>query len=209
MNPSNGIAVSPSITPISPAPTVTNANLYFFAWLSFCAAIYLSGSLIQELFGVSVQQIATKAARWYGLTAASLVVLASAVRTFRSANCNTVDATGTEYCKRTKFAISVGVIGFALAAGMTVLVQQSMQLTLVTEAAIATLQLTLWCFGVSYITFGKSPGSTIGNLYFSAWICFILTVFLFAVSFREYVAGRDGASNTNTDEAQDDPDDNT
>lgn len=208
MNPNNNIAVSAPIS-TDVAPTVTDANLYFFAWLSFCAVIYLSGSLAQETFGISVQQIATKAARWYGLTTASLVVMASAVRTFKTTSCQAAAESQSDYCKRTKLAISVGTVGFALAAGMTVLVQRSVSLNVTAETVITTLQLLMWCFGVSYITFGKSPGSTIGNLYFSSWICFILAVFLFSVSFRECVAGRKAARSHNTGETQADDDDHT
>ena len=46
----------------------------------------------------------------------------------------------------------------------------------------------MWCFGVGYTTFGESPGSQIGNLYFSSWISFLLSVFLFGHNFREFVS---------------------
>lgn len=192
MNPANNIAVSnPSSTDV--APTVTNANLYFFAWLAFGACLFLSGSLAQEWSGVSLhyRDVAIKAARWYGLAAAALVVTGSAVRTYRVAGCHAADMTDTEFCRRSKFAVGVGITGFVLAGGMTYLVQLQKQLTRCTELSFTTVQLVMWCFGVGYITFGTSPGSTIGNLYFGTWISFLLTVLLFAVSFREYVAGRE------------------
>lgn len=85
----------------------------------------------------------------------------------------------------------MGVIGFFFALGMTFATRKG--LTLVAETGATLLQLVLWCFGVGYITFGTSPGSTIGNLFFGTWISFILTVFLFGQCFREYVAGRESA----------------
>jgi hypothetical protein len=198
MNPGNDIAVVyPNTADKSIPPIVSNANLYFFAWLAFCAAIFLSGSLAQEIAGINVRDVAAKAVRWYGLTAASLVVMGSSVRTFKATDCKAADNSGLELCKRTKFAVSMGVVGFVLAAVMTFLVQQKMQLTVCSELVITTLQLILWCFGVGYITFGKGPGAAIGNLFFSTWIAFILTVFLFAVSFREFVATREAANNNN------------
>jgi hypothetical protein len=198
MDPERNIAVAkPDAVDTEIAPTVLNANLYFFSWLSLAAVIYLSGSLLQEFWGVDVRTTPTKSARWYGITASSLVVMGSCVRTFQAANCDGEMTNGDEvkFCRRTKLGISMGVIGFFFAAGMTILIQK-MQLTVLADFAITTFQLTLWCFAVGYITFGASPGATIGNLYFSTWIAFILSVFLFAQSFREYVASREQVHNT-------------
>ena len=78
---------------------------------------------------------------------------------------------------------------------MTTLLLLKQLLTALSDFVINTVFLILWCFGVSYITFGASPGSTIGNLYFSTWITFLLSVFSFAVSFREFVASRQQSGN--------------
>ena len=166
---------------------------FIISWLSFATCVYMSGSLAQESTGVDVTKTPAKTARWYGLTASSLVVLGSAVRTFTTSDCGDdglKDAQVT-YCRRSKFAVAMGVTGFFLAAAMTCLTRKG--LTLKAETLLTTLQLVLWCFGVGFITFGTSPGSTIGNLFFGCWISFILIVFLFAQCFREYVAGREGA----------------
>jgi len=153
----------------------------------------MSGSLAQEATGVDVTKTPAKTARWYGLTASSLVVLGSAVRTFTTSDCDLEkeEQAQVTYCRRSKFAVAMGVVGFFFAAAMTLLTRKG--LTLKAETLLTTLQLVLWCFGVGFITFGTSPGSTIGNLFFGCWISFILTVFLFAQCFREYVAGREGA----------------
>lgn len=203
MNPSKNIAVAkPAADETEIAPTVLNANLYFFSWLSLAAVIYLSGSILQEYWGVDVRATPAKSARWYGITASSLVVLGSCVPIFQAAHCgDDTDATTIDdkvkFCRRTKLGISMGVIGFCYAAGITLLIQK-MQLTVFADFCITTFQLTLWCFTVGYITFGASPGATIGNLYFSTWIAFILAVFLFAQSFREYVASREQAFTNQT-----------
>lgn len=153
------------------------------------ACIYLGGHLAQETSGVDVTKTPIKTARWYGLSASSLVVMGSAVRAFSTSDCDQ-DLVGVEikYCKRSKLAISMGVLGFFFAAIMTMLTRYG--LTIRAEMIATTLQLILWCFAVGYITFGTSPGSTIGNLFFGTWISFVLTVFLFGQCFREYVAAR-------------------
>jgi hypothetical protein len=189
MNPDNRIAVVPPDSNNIP-PVIINANLYFFSWLAFGSTVFLSGSMVQEMIGIDVRATAVahpKASRWYGLMATSLVVMGSAVRTFQASECKDVQ---DPFCKRTKLAVSIGVIGFFLSILMTFLATRNM-LGLSVETSVTCLQLIFWVFAVSYITFGTSPGSTIGNLYFSTWISFILTVVLFANNFREFVAGRE------------------
>jgi hypothetical protein len=193
MNPNNRIAVAtPANTNVG--SVVVNANLYFFSWCALGCTIYLCASLLQEMMNISLSLIAAKVARWFALMASTLIVLGCSVRTYKAASCNNPDDdnddTTTEYCKRCKLAISLGVIGFVLSTIMTTLLLFKQQLTAISEFAINILFLILWCFGVSYITFGASPGSTIGNLYFSTWMTFLMSVFSFAVSFREYVTSR-------------------
>jgi hypothetical protein len=198
MNPNNNIAVSAPDT-AEVGTVVHNANLYFFSWISFCCTVFLSGSLLQDTMGVLLSQIAAKAARWYASIAASLVVLGTSVRTFQAESCRDVDPAELgelEYCRRAKLGVSLGVICFVMAGIMTFLVQQKKQLNICSELVINTVYLLLWCFGVSYLTFGKSPGSTIGNLYFSCWISFLLAVASFGVAFREFVIGRQQALDT-------------
>jgi hypothetical protein len=181
MNPTNAIAVA--------GETVIDANLYFFSWLSFASTLYLSGSLAQEAAGVDITKTPPKSARWYGLCASSLVVMGASVRLFKAAGCgsNNTQSSG-ELCKRTKFAISAGTIGFVFALVMTYLTQQG--LAIVMETVATMILLALWCFGVGYITFGSAPGAQIGNLYFATWISFIICVFLFGQCFREVIGAR-------------------
>ena len=47
----------------------------------------------------------------------------------------------------------------------------------------SVLMVVLWSFGLGYTTFGDGPGKNIGNLYFSTWTSFILSVLLTADSF--------------------------
>lgn len=208
MNPNNRIAVAtPADTNVG--SVVVNANLYFFSWCAFCCTIFLCASLLQDTMNISLSLIAAKVARWFALVASTLIVLGCSVRTYKAASCSDPEGdsdsnTTTEYCKRCKLAISLGVIGFAISTIMTTLLLLKQQLTAFSEFAINTVFLILWCFGVSYITFGASPGSTIGNLYFSTWITFLMSVFSFAVSFREFVSSRQQAA-TNNDNEQEPP----
>jgi hypothetical protein len=197
MNPENAIAVA--------GETVIDANLYFFSWLSFASVLYLSGSLAQESVGIDVTKTPPKSARWYGLCASSLVVMGASVRLFKAADCGNSNGS-LELCKRTKFSISAGTIGFFLALIMTYLTQKG--LAIIMETVATMFLLALWCFGVGYITFGSAPGAQIGNLYFATWISFIICVFLFGQCFREVVGAQqaNAAAQTNGDDAENGPD---
>ena len=192
MNPNNRIAVAtPADTNVG--SVVVNANLYFFSWCAFGCTIYLCASLLQDTMNVSLSLVAAKVARWFALVATTLIVLGCSVRTYKAASCSDPNGddnsnTTNEYCRRTKLAIALGVIGFAVSTIMTSLLLYKQYLTALSEFVMNAIFLVLWCFGVSYITFGASPGSTIGNLYFSTWLTFIMSVFSFAVSFREFVS---------------------
>ena len=183
MDPDNGIAVRNI--------TVLNANLYFFSWLALGSVVFISGSLAQEQLGVNVMEIPPHAVRWYGLSASSLVVLGAAVRVFLAVPCNdTIDAIESgAFCKRTRLAISLGVLSTVAGFGMTY-ATTTKRLSIAAETAVTAVLLVMWCFGVGYTTFGESPGSQIGNLYFSSWISFLLSVFLFGHNFREFVSAR-------------------
>jgi hypothetical protein len=202
MNPNNNIAVAvPNNTNVG--SVVVNANLYFFSWSCLGCSIYLCASLLQDMMNISVSMIAAKVARWFALVTSTLIVLGCSIRVYKAASCNDPDdgsATISEYCKRCKLAISLGVVGFVISTIMTIFSLLQQQLTAVNEFLINAIFLILWCFGVSFITFGASPGSTIGNLYFSTWITFLMSVFSFAVSFREFVSSRH-QHHTTTDDA--------
>jgi hypothetical protein len=182
MNPGNNIAVA--------GTEVENANLYFFSWLSFIAVLFLSASLAQDNIGVDMYKTPPKSASWYGLCASSLVVMGSAVRIFNTYDCGSSnsDVLPPEFCARTKFGIAAGVMGFFFALILTYLTQKG--LALFAETIATMILLSMWCFGVGYITFGTSPGAKIGNLYFATWISFILCVYLFGSCFREFMQKR-------------------
>jgi len=192
MNPGNDIAVDNI--------EVTNANLFFFSWLSFACCLGLSVSLLQEVAGIDVRQTEAKLARWYGLCASSLVVMGASTRMYSSNICHDSISSGNMFCKRVKLGISLGVIGFVSSAILTYLNQ--LGLTALYELVATAILLIMWSFGVGYITFGSAPGARIGNLYFATWICFILSVILFGQCFRDVMRSRYGGGGSNDEAAQ-------
>mmetsp|Transcript_23724 Transcript_23724/g.49253 ORF Transcript_23724/g.49253 Transcript_23724/m.49253 type:complete len:321 (-) Transcript_23724:225-1187(-) len=185
MKPDNAIAVAGNI--------ILNANLYFFSWISFVVTIFLVMSLVREKLGVDVRQTPGKHMRWFFLVASSLVVMGSAVRIHKaeSVECGNSESAlhGSSFCKRTNFAISLGVSTFFFGLIIMFMLMKHLLATMI-ELGTTTILLILWTFGVGFVTFGGSdaPGATIGNLYFSTWISFILSLMLFGNSLQEFTS---------------------
>lgn len=131
--------------------------------------------------GLDIRGTPAKRTRWFGLVASSMVVLFASVRIFRNDDVRCGDdastLAGTEFCKRTRLGISLGVLTFlaslAFSFGGTYIPFAGLL-----ELALTSILLVMWIFGVGFITFGGdlSPGTHIGNLYFSTWISFGLVV---------------------------------
>jgi hypothetical protein len=103
------------------------------------------------------------------------------------------------YCKRTKFAVSLGAIGFAMAVlvvGMKIVMSSA---NFMVEFAVSILLAIMNAFGVAYITSAKGPGSAIGNLYYFSWISFLCAAFLAADCFNQFTGGATASSSTTAD----------
>lgn len=127
--------------------------------------------------------------------AASFVVMTSSIRLYRSDNnfCN--DGESSSYCKRVKYALSLGAV--AVFFGLVEIVMSNWgKMTVYPEAGLVFVLFCLYVVGIAVITFGgeKGPGTNIGNLYFSTWMGFVLALFLTSKSWnaaREKMKGGD------------------
>jgi hypothetical protein len=201
MNPQHGIAVL--------NVTVINANLYFFSWLCFANCLFLMTSLVQDVMGIQVRDVAQpKLSRWIALTASSLVVMGSAVRIFseEAYDCGNSDSVlhSSSFCARTRVAIAFGTISIVASTLFAAAVHRAW-LSTAMELASSSIVFVFWCVGVAYVTFGFSaPGSRIGNLFFSVWISFILSMVSFGSSFQAWYDSRTcGITNTTNDTTKD------
>eukprot|EP00978_Attheya_sp_CCMP212_P038027 scaffold184527_cov53-Attheya_sp.AAC.1 len=183
MRPSYGFATGP-------LGGVINANLYFSSWASFVAAIYVSGGLSQEAKIADLTVSSAKVFKWYALVAASLVLMVTTSNVsleeelrFQDVNCkgDIMSSVLEEFCRRTKWGISLGVIG-AVVAFVTSLMITSGRASVLIEVISSFTMFVMYIFGISYITFGtllQSPGTTIGNMYFATWAGFYFSMSLF------------------------------
>lgn len=129
----------------------------------------------------------------------SIVVLASAAAYHNSQNCRGSDS---EPCKRNKFAISLGSVGTFIGLVISFMANSG-KLQIYMETAFAFLVFALYTAGVAVITFDTGTGTTIGNLYFSSWAGFIVSIFLLVECYHGVKEEREGGTSINT--ATDDP----
>lgn len=80
-------------------------------------------------------------------------------------------------CTSNKYAISLGVFAFLIALGI-IAAMYGETLNVYVESGTVVIMLGLYTTGVALITFADGSGTSIGNLYFSTWIGFIVTLFL-------------------------------
>jgi uncharacterized protein (DUF486 family) len=116
--------------------------------------------------------------------------MGSAVRIFseESYDCGNPDSVlhSSSFCARTRVAIAFGTVSIIASTACAVAVHRAW-LSTTTELASSTLLFLFWCLGVAYVTFGfAAPGSRIGNLFFSTWVSFILSMIIFVSSFQAW-----------------------
>lgn len=189
MNPDNFQAVDEG-------GSIFNANLYFFSWSSLAAAVWIFCSFvtIQAYFKRMEDDSAPpNMTKWYLLVAASFVVMMSSIRIYRAdANmCN--EGESSSYCNRVRYALSLGTV--AVIFGVIDIIMTNLgKMTVYPEAGLSFLLFVLYIAGISVITFGagKGPGTNIGNLYFSTWLGFVLTMFLASKSWTAVMETRKG-----------------
>jgi hypothetical protein len=182
---------------------ITNANLYFFSWGAFLMSFVVFVSYLRRHVGKDKFQTSSKMIQWAVLCFMSLVVMSSAARIFDDINCKNGDLDGTSFCKRTKFAVSLGVISGVIAA---LFIFVSPYLHDMISGITGILLFAAWCFGIGYITFGGATTApafnSLGNLYFSTWGSFVTSCVLAGDGVRWMVLKATGGSDEMSPEAE-------
>jgi hypothetical protein len=186
-NASTGLAVDSSKD-----NTIVNGNLYYFSWAGFITSILLVVSYLRHVFGVDVYgEVKNRAARltlWAGFLACQMVVMGSCANILDK-NCNVYEGSfdpSSSYCKRTRFGISVGAIGTALALGVVAMKMLTQIAPSVVEGLLSLFLCAMNGFGVAFLTSPSGPGSAIGNLYYFSWLSFLSSFMLIANIWQDY-----------------------
>ena len=178
-NPKNLLATVANIS--TKSENIKNANLYFFSWASFLSVVFVCASLAQQVKLFDVRTIPQKLLSWYLLLVSSVVVLGTSSNVVKDA-CAINDEL---LCNRTRYATSIGVI-VAFLSLLQISMSHIGKHSKWMEMSFSVIALVLFSVGVGYITAADGPGSTIGNLFFSTWISFILSVTLAFSTFKDF-----------------------
>lgn len=187
-NASTGLAVD-----ASKENTIVNGNLYYFSWAGFITSVVLMVSYLRHVFGVDLYgEVKNRSARltlWAGFLACQMVVMGSCANILNK-NCNAYGQTSYDpsgsYCHRTRFGISVGAIGTALALGVVAMKMLTQIAPSVVEGGLSLFLSALNGFGVAFLTSPSGPGSAIGNLYYFSWLSFLSSFMLIANIWQDY-----------------------
>jgi hypothetical protein len=182
--------------------TVVNGNLYYFSWAGFVTSILLVVAYLRGVFGVDVAgEIRNRSSRltlWAGMLACALVVMGSSANVFDK-DC-TPQVQTDAFCKRTKFAISVGAISTVFALAVVGVKMMTTAAPFMMEAGMSVFLAIMNGFGVAFITSAKGPGSPIGNLYYFTWLSFLCSFMLVASCYEDYNKTTNTAEDQNGDE---------
>jgi uncharacterized membrane protein len=106
--------------------------------------------------------------------------LAAAVEYHTTLGCESNEGGG---CSSNRYAISLGVFAIFIAIGIIAAIYVE-TLNVYVESGTVVIMLGLYTTGVALITFNDGSGTSIGNLYFSTWLGFLITLFLSVDTFH-------------------------
>jgi hypothetical protein len=180
----NGLAVSQR------DGSVMNGNLYYFSWAGFVCSVMLIVSYLHAVFGVDLAgEIKNRAARlmpWSALLAAELVVLGSTANIFDQ-DCSPLNETVT-FCNRTKYGISLGVIGSVMSLIIVGLKIVTTSASFLMEVIFSFILTIMNAVGVALLTATDAPGAALGNLYYFIWISLLCSAMILANCYETYRA---------------------
>lgn len=179
---------------------ILNANLYFFSWASLATtvALLVDYHLQQNLPSTASSDHIPNEGYWAGIAVASLVAMISSLQVFvnditvqeESFQCQGDDAE-SGFCQRLKFSIALGAVSCFFSAACGLLCSK---MSCLVSAITSFMALFAWVLGVAFVTFGdESPGTNVGNLYFSCWASFVLSLCMVSSCIKFFMALREEA----------------
>ena len=177
------------------------ANLYYFTWASMIIAGMQMASYINIFFGKKSKDYVTVV--WLAICKVCFVLLGAGYHVWHtiSDTCNVDDIhlDKVTFCSKTIFAIGVALSGLFV-AGMVAMGRISLamfwpnfstKLRAHVEMIVSFLLMMLFGMAVVLITGIGGPGQSVGDMYYSVWLCFFVTIGL-AVTCLKQIQEVDG-----------------
>jgi hypothetical protein len=171
------------------------ANLYYFAWGSIITAGIQMSSYVKALFGVN--KLDYMAMVWVTICKVCFVILGAALHIWHtiSDNCEFEEITlgAVTFCSRTVLAIIVALTGM-LVGGLVVLGRiivaicprcKCRRVQAHVELIVSLFLVFLFIAAVALITGIGGPGQSVGDLFYSTWLAFWVSLASFISCLNE------------------------
>lgn len=169
---------------------VSNGNLYYFSWASFVCSVTLAANFLLNVFSIDVgAEIRNKAKRmtlWSSLLAISIIVMASAANVYENVCDGANPVEDSKYCKRTAVGVSFGCIGTIVSLAIVSAKIVDKATPFLYEALCAYVLVLFNAICVAFVTSNDGPGAPLGNLYYSTWGSFLISLLLAKSCFEDY-----------------------
>lgn len=171
------------------------ANIYYFSWAAILAAALQMISYIKPLFGSKSKDAMFLV--WAGIVKVCMVILGASSHVWYNIrdSCGSDETEGGElaFCSRTKFAIFVAVVG--VVSGWSVMASRmpccsiSQKTRNRAEALLSIALVLLFGVAVALITSIGGPGQSVGDLYYSTWLSFWVSIGILVSCFDQMQQG--------------------
>ena len=168
---------------------IKDANLYFSSWGGLIAAVYIMLNLARENFEIPPSK-RHHTSIWVWLCVSSVVALGASSRLY--SDITDCDSDDDGNCKDLRIGMGLSAasatMSLFLIAGTQIRQAPLHQVGMFSGAGV----ITIWAVGLAYLTFGNGPASPVGNLFFSTWTSFILSIVLTANHTKEVFSKDEG-----------------
>jgi hypothetical protein len=174
---------------------IAMANLYYFAWASIITAGVQMTSYVKSLFGI--EKLDYMSAVWVAICKVCFVILGASLHIWHtiSDNCEFDEITlgAVSFCSRTILAIVVSLTGM-LVGGLVVLgrllaimcpICRCGRFQAHVEMLISLFLMFLFVAAVALITGIGGPGQSVGDLYYSTWMAFWVSLGIFVSCYNQ------------------------
>jgi len=169
------------------------ANLYYFTWASIVTAGLQMMSYVKMLLGKTAAED-TITLVWGVMAKVSFVAFGAATHVWYniSTSCKdeSMEGTSIPFCRRTMFALIVGFVGTGI--GSLFLGVRFFNLVNAASEGYNRFQfissgflVLMFILAVALITGIGGPGQSVGDLYYSTWLGFCVSISILVESYRE------------------------
>jgi hypothetical protein len=164
------------------------ANLYYFSWGAIIVAGMQMMSYARLLFGHENKN--EMFVVWAALVKVCMVILGASLHVWHgiSDSCrggleDELEQGGSSFCARTKLAI--GIAGTGILCGWAVTISRILGCPIPErfrthiEMGISVILIIVFGVGLAFITGIGGPGQSVGDLFYSSWIAFVVSLGVF------------------------------